>query len=255
MGGLLALVLYVRRSSGALSVAVPRFSALALWCYIAIGISGLVNAWVRLGGVDALWSSRYGLLVVGKVAAFVALGVFGWWHRRRAQSFLRLAAGEVVVMAATIGLAVALSRTRTPVPDVPATDVSAAESVLGFDLPPYSLIEVLTGWRPDMIVLLVVGTCPVALSRRRASAVSTRRPLAGRANAGVDRWTRRRRVRPQQRARGVRPSAVQRAHAAAHDADDDRAHPARHGSADHAGAACLASIRQPVRAALENGCS
>ena len=61
-------------------------------------------------------------------------------------------------MAATIGLAVALSRTRTPVPDVPATDVSAAESVLGFDLPPYSLIEVLTGWRPDMIVLLVVGT-------------------------------------------------------------------------------------------------
>ena len=158
VGGLLALVLYVRRSSGALSVAVPRFSALALWCYIAIGLSGLVNAWVRLGGVDALWSSRYGLLVVGKVAAFVALGVFGWWHRRRAQSFLRLAAGEVVVMTATIGLAVALSRTRTPVPDVPATDISAAESVLGFDLPPYSLSEVLTGWRPDMIVLLVVGT-------------------------------------------------------------------------------------------------
>ena len=121
-------------------------------------LSGLVNAWVRLGAVDQLWSSRYGLLVLGKVTALVALGVFGWWHRRRSRSFLRLAAGEVVVMAATVGLAVALSRTPTPVPDVPATHVSAAHAVLGFDLPPYSLGEVLTGWRPDTLVLLASGT-------------------------------------------------------------------------------------------------
>ena len=158
VGGLLALVLYVRRSSSALSVAVPRFSALALWCYIAIGFSGFLNSWVRLGGVDELWGSRYGLLVLGKLAAFVALGAFGWWHRRAARSFLRLAAGEVVVMSATIGLAVALSRTRPPVPDVVTPDATAAESLLGFDLPPYSLLEVLTGWRPDALVLLVTGT-------------------------------------------------------------------------------------------------
>ena len=54
VGGLLSLVLYVRRSRTALAVAVPRFSELALWCYIAIGFSGLVNAWVRLGAVDQL---------------------------------------------------------------------------------------------------------------------------------------------------------------------------------------------------------
>jgi cytochrome c oxidase assembly factor CtaG/putative copper export protein len=158
VGGLLALVLYVRRSRAALAVAVPRFSVLALWCYVAIGFSGLVNAWVRLGGAEELWTSRYGVLVAGKTAAFVALGFFGWWQRRAASSFLRLAAGEVVVMAAAIGLAVALSRTPAPVPDVPVEEASAAESLLGFDLPPYSLIEVLTSWRPDTIVLIVVGT-------------------------------------------------------------------------------------------------
>jgi cytochrome c oxidase assembly factor CtaG/putative copper export protein len=158
VGGLLALVLYVRRSRAALEVAVPRFSALALWCYVAIGFSGLLNAWVRLGGVDDLWGSRYGLLVLGKVAAFVVLGVFGWWHRRASRPFLRFAAGEVVVMAATVGLAVALSRIRTPVPDGATPDATAAASLLGFDLPPYSLLEVLTGWRPDALVLLVTGT-------------------------------------------------------------------------------------------------
>jgi cytochrome c oxidase assembly factor CtaG/putative copper export protein len=159
VGGLLALVLYVRRSRAELAIAVPRFSTLALWCYVAIGFSGLVNAWVRLGGIDQLWTSRYGILVLGKTAAFVALGFFGWWHRRTAaSSLLRLAAGEVVVMAAAIGLAVALSRTPAPVPDTPAENVSAAASLLGFELPPYSLTEVLASWRPDTIVLLVAGT-------------------------------------------------------------------------------------------------
>ena len=41
---------------------------------------------------------------------------------------------------------------------MPATHVSAAHAVLGFDLPPYSLGEVLTGWRPDTLVLLAAGT-------------------------------------------------------------------------------------------------
>ena len=60
-------------------------------------------------------------LSVGRIPEGVALLVgIGWWHRRstlpaleagRARAFWRLAAVEIVVMAATVGLAVALSRT------------------------------------------------------------------------------------------------------------------------------------------------
>jgi putative copper resistance protein D len=86
-------------------------------------VSGLVNAYIRLGSVGQLFQSRYGLLVLGKLACLCALGAFGWWHRKRTlaaleagkpRAFRRFALGEAAVMAATVGLAVALSRTPTP---------------------------------------------------------------------------------------------------------------------------------------------
>ncbi|HEX6445215.1 MAG TPA: cytochrome c oxidase assembly protein, partial [Streptosporangiales bacterium] len=75
--------------------------------------------------------------------ALVLLGSFGWLHRRRTlprldagsrRPFVRLAAVEVAVMTATIGLAVGLSRTPTPLTGNGST--SAAESLLGYPLPP-----------------------------------------------------------------------------------------------------------------------
>jgi putative copper resistance protein D len=110
-------------------VVTGRYSQLAFGCFVAVGVSGVVNAAIRLGGwpdgVSELWESRYGWLVLGKIAAFAALGVFGWRHRTRTLSqlaagrsgaFQRLAVAELVLMALTIALAVALSRSPTPVP-------------------------------------------------------------------------------------------------------------------------------------------
>ncbi len=126
VGALLGLLLHARHSGALLATAVPRFSALALGCFFVAGVSGAANAWLHLPSVHALWQSPYGGLLIGKVTALVILGIVGWWHRRhtvpavvlreRPGPLVCLAAGEVTVMAATIALAVALSRTPPPMP-------------------------------------------------------------------------------------------------------------------------------------------
>lgn len=150
VGGLGALLWVRRRSpqSTALHIAATRFSTLALWCAVLVGLSGVVNAALRLQSVSALLSTGYGGLVALKAAAFFALVAAGAAHRSRTlpqfpsdrRAFARLAAGELLLMAATVGLAVALGRTPTPVPLDEgvdgAVDLEILRSVLGFDPPP-----------------------------------------------------------------------------------------------------------------------
>lgn len=123
VGGLAGVCLVARRQDVPLPQTAGRFSALALWCALAVAASGAVNAWLRLGSLDQVVGSSYGLLVLGKVFALLLLCTAGYVHRRRTlplletsrRPFIRLAAVEVAVMSATLGLAVALSRTPTPV--------------------------------------------------------------------------------------------------------------------------------------------
>lgn len=128
VGGLGALLLHVRREPPMLAVAVPRFSTVALGCYVAVAASGIVAVWVLLGSVPAIWGSRYGVLVLLKAAALIALGILGWWHRGHTvnrirtgtddrgvrRAFVQLASAEIVVMVVAVALAVALSRTASP---------------------------------------------------------------------------------------------------------------------------------------------
>ncbi|QNE18665.1 hypothetical protein F1D05_13035 [Kribbella qitaiheensis] len=121
IGGLGALLRYARDR-----VAVERFSALALICAVSVGVTGLLTGEIHLGGREDGWglitqwvTSGYGALVFAKAVAFAVLVCIGWWHRKATlpslasspTAFWRLAAGELVLMGATVGLAVALSRT------------------------------------------------------------------------------------------------------------------------------------------------
>jgi len=124
-GGLVALVLGRRRPVRDLAASVARFSRLAGWCFVLVTASGVVIAVVRLFEPRGL-ASTFGVLVLGKVGALVLLGGFGWWHRRRSIPllaagdrgvFTRVAGVESLVLAATFGLAVALSRTPSPAGD------------------------------------------------------------------------------------------------------------------------------------------
>ncbi|GIH26896.1 hypothetical protein Aph01nite_52060 [Acrocarpospora phusangensis] len=165
VGGLFGLLVFLRRSAEPLP-AVRRFSTIALCCYGAVAISGAVNAWVRLGSLTQLFGSRYGLLVLGKLIALVVLGYVGWQHRRSTivamesgarAPFLRLAGGELVLMAAGMGLAVALSRTPPPPGGGDST-----HAVLGFDLAPFTAVGLVTEMRLDPLLLLAVAAAGIA---------------------------------------------------------------------------------------------
>lgn len=177
VGGLIGLGWVALRGSKRLPGGVSRFSVLAVWCVVILGVSGAINAWVRLGSPGALFGSSYGVLVLGKVLAVLILAAFGWAHRRRTvprlqaqldvaepgaegraaqHGFARLAAVEVAVMAMTVALAVALSRTPTPVPDDLYRTV--ADEILGGPMPPApSAMNLLWGWVPNGVGIAIVA--------------------------------------------------------------------------------------------------
>lgn len=162
VGGLLALIWYTRIDGRHLALAVRRYSPLALWAFLLVGISGTVNAFIQLGSIGELFSSRYGSVVLIKVMAFVALGLLGWAHRRHTlpqveagvrYAFARLATVEAAIMVATIGVAVGLAATAPP-QSASADIPSPAEVLLGVPMPDApTLLNVFTGWRIDLLVL------------------------------------------------------------------------------------------------------
>ena len=174
VGGLLALVLLRMRHHEQLAGAVARYSTVALWCFVMVGIFGAINAWVRLGSPTDLVTTAYGRVVLLKVLALVALGAAGWWHRARTlprlsgsepRAFRRIAQVEAAVMVVTVALAVGLSRTPPPVPDtLVITDL--AEILLGFPMPlQFSLTRLVTESRPDLFFLLLAGVLAALYAR------------------------------------------------------------------------------------------
>src|SRR4051812_28855101 len=83
VGGLLLLVWHAVHGGDHLGVAAARFSRMALWCYVAVGVSGAANVVSRLPDPALLYTSNYGRLVLAKLALFTVLGVFGYLHRER----------------------------------------------------------------------------------------------------------------------------------------------------------------------------
>ncbi|WP_435585964.1 cytochrome c oxidase assembly protein [Micromonospora aurantiaca (nom. illeg.)] len=162
-GGLLALAVTARGATADLAVAVRRFSPLALACLAAVGASGLLAAAVRLTSPADVLGTRYGQLLLVKIAALAAIAAAGLWHRRRAmpalaagrrQPFLRVAAVETLLFAAAIGTAVALSRTPAP---ISASEEDPATALLGFPMPPPLSVDTLaTAWLPEPLVIAAV---------------------------------------------------------------------------------------------------
>ncbi|MDT5227887.1 MAG: hypothetical protein QOH94_1680 [Mycobacterium sp.] len=159
-GGLLALLTHVIRGGQHAGLASRRFSTIALWCFGAMALSGVVNAAVRIRLADLL-SSDYGRLVVAKVVALCLLGFLGWRQRRTGLAALqadpdsrtgliRLALIEAVLFGVTFGVAVGLG--RTPPPPLPIGIPSITDVKIGYDFAgPPTPARVLVDWRFDLI--------------------------------------------------------------------------------------------------------
>ena len=186
VGGLVAIAVLRPLLGRRLGPVVARFSTLALWCFVAVLVSGVAGAWVRIGDLAGL-ATPYGALVLVKAAALVVLGGLGWQQRRRVvdriatdptsgRLFARLVLVELAVMGVAMGFATALARTAPPVPEA-VVPVDTAQSLTGYPAPAAPAgLSWLTTWRFDWlwgllgIALVAVYVGWVVRLRRRGDA-------------------------------------------------------------------------------------
>jgi putative copper resistance protein D len=173
VGGLLTLVL-VRKSfeGGRLPAVLARYSTLALICFLVVAASGYVNAQIRVATFANLLTP-YGILVLVKVFALGALGIFGIFQRRFliariagavtgvARYFWIFVVGELAFMGLAEGTASALAVTTDPRLELPASQLNnptPAELLTGAHLPAAPTFErYFTGLNPDLLWILLVG--------------------------------------------------------------------------------------------------
>ena len=158
VGGVVGLLVI---SEEARKDSISRFSKLALWAAITVGVSGGVNAYARLNFL-AGWQSRYGFLVILKTILFTVLVLFGYMQRRNVSkgglaksSRLRLLLSEGLVMGVTLALGGWLSTTSAP--QSAAGIRLAADPVVGItgiSMPKApSLNRILLEYVPDATIL------------------------------------------------------------------------------------------------------
>lgn len=170
VGGLAAVLVYGRRQGPGRTTALLRFSQLAVALICTMALTGIGNALLRVP-LDTLLGTAYGVLACVKALLICVLAGFGWAHRRNIQRnadpsslhFFRLAAGEIAVMAATMAVAVSMSRTPPPPPN---RDVTYTALLIGYDviIPP-TWPEILGAWRPNVVFTLIAVALALAYHR------------------------------------------------------------------------------------------
>jgi cytochrome c oxidase assembly factor CtaG/putative copper export protein len=168
LGGLLTLIVSSRTlDTGRIVPLLARYSTLAIVSFVVVAASGYVSAEIRVGTLDNLLTP-YGVLVLVKVGALGALGVFGLVQRRyligrmtttgSRKYFWWLVTAEIAFMGLASGVAAALARTATPQLEVTATastGATPAEILTGAPLPPpVSFVNLFTLWNFDLLWVL-----------------------------------------------------------------------------------------------------
>ncbi|KAA9108409.1 cytochrome c oxidase assembly protein [Microbacterium rhizomatis] len=158
-----------------------RYSSIALGAFIVVAVSGTVRAAIGVGTWAALFSSAYGLLVLVKVAALIAIGVLGAIYRRyliarmggdaapgrtakttpargsASPRFWWLITLELAFMGVASGAAAALARTPPPTGGS-LPEQTPAVVLTGSPVPPELTFERwLTSWDIDLLWAFIVG--------------------------------------------------------------------------------------------------
>lgn len=199
VGGLAVIVLLRPVVDGErLPLVVGRYSSIALGCFVLVAVSGTASAQIRVGSFANL-ATPYGVLVLVKVAAIVAMGVLGAVQRRRAiraltarpsgsRAFWTLVVTELAVMGVASGFAAALGRTATPTDQIALSKTSnpSPAELLTDDPLPHApgAWGWLTAWNIDLFWLMAVVLFAAAYAagvvrlRRRGQAWPLRRSVA-----------------------------------------------------------------------------
>ena len=168
LGGLLLLVLVrpvLERAE--LTTVLQRYSSIALAAFLVVAVSGTLRA--LAGGIGlAQLATPYGILLLVKIVALIAMGVLGASYRRRliarlatdaaSRVFWGLIALEIAFMGVASGAAAALARTP-PAVDTTLPEVQTPAQVLtGAPLPPELTPERwLSAWDIDPLWAFAVG--------------------------------------------------------------------------------------------------
>lgn len=162
VGGLVAIT-FLKAEDRA--IALPRFSALALWAAIAVSASGTANAWARLNFQSA-WSSDYARLVLLKILLTAVLIFFGYLNRRQLKGSLklngkqlsRLISVEVLIMAVTTFVGSKLSTMQPPLrAETSVLDPGLAVAGIATPPPP-NLWRLISLYDPDALMIGVLVT-------------------------------------------------------------------------------------------------
>ena len=177
VGGLIAITAL---SADDRAIALPRFSALALWSVIAVVASGSANAWARLNFQSA-WSSNYARLVILKVVITAVLIYFGYLNRTHlsgksqiaVRNLSRLLFVEITIMLVAVFIGSRLSNMQPPSrSESEILDPGVAIAGIATPLPP-NLWRLISLYDPDALMIGVLITAValyikgvVVLSRR-----------------------------------------------------------------------------------------
>jgi putative copper resistance protein D len=162
VGGLVAISLL---NAADRAIALPRFSALALWAAIAVSASGTANAWARLNFKGA-WSSDYARIVFLKLLLTSILIFFGYLNRRHLNGSLkldgkklsRLISAEVLIMALTTIAGSKLSTMQPPLRSE-STILDPGLAVAGIATPDApNLWRLISLYDPDALMIGVLIT-------------------------------------------------------------------------------------------------
>jgi copper transport protein len=108
-GGLLALAFVVPRAvdEPERRKIARRFSTIALFAVIVLGVTGLGRALTELSAVDQIWSTTYGRALIIKTALFLPLFGLGWLNRSLlAGAFSRLRRSVLIEVTAITAIVV-----------------------------------------------------------------------------------------------------------------------------------------------------
>jgi len=108
----------------AVSALVNSFHPLALFCAPIVVAAGAGTAWIRLGGLSALWSTTYGQTLLWKVIWVALVAGMGFYNAARTRHTLGAAegtrrirrTGTVELLFTAVVIAVTTVLVTTPVP-------------------------------------------------------------------------------------------------------------------------------------------